>query len=106
MRFHATVAPTTTAVPLLGNDPSTPSLADGAIVLEHTYADSAVFTGTELVLKHAQVTVADLHFSGLPTDGTAQLWVGREADGSTAVTGFALPGSQAVQVSTVPVLLS
>ena len=93
-------------MPLPGSNSSTPSLADGAIVLEHTYADSAVFSGTELVLRHAQATVADLHFSGLPSNGKAQLWVGREADGSTAVTGFALPGSHAVHVSTVPVLLS
>lgn len=106
MQFHATVAPTTTAASLPGGNPSTASLGDGAIVLEQTYADSALFSGTELVLKHAHATVADLHLSGLPTDGTAQLWVGREADGSTAVTGFALPGSQALQVSTVPVLLS
>jgi cytochrome c5 len=74
-------------------------------VLEHTHADSAVLSGTGLVLRQACATVADLHLSGLPSDGAARLWVGRQADGSTAVTGVALPGSQALHVSTVPVLL-
>lgn len=106
MQFHAVVAPTTKPVTLPGGDPSKPGLSSGSIVLEHTHADHALFSGTELVLKQGHATVADLHFAGLPSNGTAQVWVDRETDGSTAVTGFALPGSQALHVSNVPVLLS
>jgi len=104
MAFHATIAAlNASAAPV---DGPTSGLGNGAIVLEHTGADSAIFSANELVLKDAGVTVADLHFSGLATIGTAQLWVGREADGSTVVTGYALPESHALHVSAMPTLLS
>jgi len=104
MQFQAVIAHLN-ADPAPAYDP-TRGINNGAIVLASTYADNAVFSGTELVLTQGCTTVADLHFSGLPTDGTAQLWVGSEPDGSTAVTGFALPGSQELHVSATPVALS
>jgi len=104
MAFHATIAAlNASAAPVYG---PTSGLGNGAIVLEHTRADSAIFSADELVLKDAGVTVADLHFSGLAKTGTAQLWVGREADGSTAVTGYAVAESHALYVSAMPTLLS
>ncbi len=104
IQFHAVIDHlNTAAAPVY--DP-TRSMTNGAIVLEHTHATHAVLTANELVLKEGNVTVADLHFSRLANIGKSGLFVTSEEDGSTAVTGYSMPGSQAVHVSVVPTFLS
>jgi hypothetical protein len=105
MQFHAVIEQLNAKAP-----PGTPSperwQGNGMIVLEHTKADSAFLSNTELVLKHAGAIVADLHFAGLAKDGVSQLYLASEKDGSLAFSSYALPNSQAVHVGATPTLLS
>jgi len=104
MRFNAVIDHlNTAAAPVY--DP-TRGITNGAIVLEHTHANHATLTATELVLKEGNVTVADLHFSSLANIGETGLFVTSEKDGSTVVSGFSLPESQAVHVGAMPTFLS
>lgn len=94
MQFHAVIDHmNTAAAPVY--DP-TRGLLNGAIVLEHIYAETGSFTSNELILEHQGVKVADLHFSGLGAPGHANLFLTAEAAGSMAVTGYAMPGSFAI----------
>ncbi len=99
MLFHGTVANlNTSAPPAYG-----PTYGvNGAILLMHTHVGNVVASATELVLKQGATTVADLNFAGLAHDGSASLFLTSQADGSTVVSGYSLPGSVAVHMPALP----
>jgi len=100
MLFHGTVASlNTSAPPAYG---PTYGVNNGTILLMHTHMDNVVASATELVLKQGATTVADLNFAGLAHDGSASLFLTNQADGSTVVSGYSLPGSVAVHMPALP----
>ncbi len=88
----------------LGHTSTGANLEGGAIVLEHAHATMALLVNNELVLWGPSNFVADLHIKG--ASSASPLYATHEADGSLAITGYALPGATELRPSPMPIHLS